>query len=105
MEDQPQTAKTQQQVQQQVKVQTRNLSVFYGRQVGIRDINIEVFSGEVLACIGPSGCGKSTFLRCLNRMNDEVPGARVEGTVLLEGQDIYAPGVDLAELRRRVGMV
>ncbi len=91
--------------ERQVKIQTRNLSVYYGKQVGIRDVSLDVYQGEVLACIGPSGCGKSTFLRCLNRMNDEIPSARVEGTVLLDGQDIYAPGVDLADLRRRVGMV
>ena len=89
----------------QVKIRTRGLSVYYGKQVGIKDVTLEVYHGEVLACIGPSGCGKSTFLRCLNRMNDEIPVARVEGTVLLDDQDIYAPGVDLADLRRRVGMV
>jgi phosphate transport system ATP-binding protein len=60
---------------------------------------------EITALIGPSGCGKSTFLRCLNRMNDTIPGTRIEGRVLLDGQDIYAPGTDVVDLRRRVGMV
>jgi phosphate transport system ATP-binding protein len=87
------------------KIRVRGLSVYYGNQPGLRNVSLDVLPNKILACIGPSGCGKSTFLRCLNRMNDEIPGARVEGEVRLDGQDIYAPGVNLAELRRRVGMV
>ncbi|MCD6351017.1 MAG: phosphate ABC transporter ATP-binding protein [Armatimonadetes bacterium] len=87
------------------KVETRNLNVYYGNFHALHNVNLDVYAREILACIGPSGCGKSTFLRCLNRMNDEVLGARVEGQVLIDGQDIYGPGVDLGDLRRRVGMV
>jgi phosphate transport system ATP-binding protein len=66
---------------------------------------MEVSERQITALIGPSGCGKSTYLRCLNRMNDTIPGTRVEGRVLLDGQDIYGPGIDVVDLRRRVGMV
>ena len=71
----------------------------------LEDINVKVLPNQVTALIGPSGCGKSTFLRSLNRMNDIVPGARVEGSVRIDGHDIYAPSVDVVDLRRRVGMV
>jgi phosphate transport system ATP-binding protein len=85
--------------------QVEGLDFFYGTAQALFDISLGIKSRSVTALIGPSGCGKSTFLRCLNRMNDTIPGARVEGQILLEGEDIYAPGADLAELRRRVGMV
>jgi phosphate transport system ATP-binding protein len=83
----------------------RNLNFYYGRFKALQDINLTIFQNQVTALIGPSGCGKSTFLRCLNRMNDLIPGTRVEGELLLDTQDIYAPSLDVVELRRRVGMV
>ena len=83
----------------------RHLNVWYGHQHVLYDINIAIPRHRVTAIIGPSGCGKSTFLRTLNRMNDLIPTARVEGEVLLDGQDIYGPDVDPTQLRRRVGMV
>jgi phosphate transport system ATP-binding protein len=83
----------------------RNLDFYYGSFHALKDINLDIKSRSVTALIGPSGCGKSTFLRCLNRMNDTIPGTRIEGQILLEGQDIYSLDVDLADLRRRVGMV
>ncbi len=81
------------------------LDMYYGSFRALRDINLEVRRNAVTALIGPSGSGKSTLLRCFNRMNDLVPGARVEGQVLFNGEDIYAPGVDPTEIRLRVGMV
>jgi phosphate transport system ATP-binding protein len=88
-----------------VTFQVANLDFYYGDFKALIDINIDIKSQSVTALIGPSGCGKSTFLRCLNRMNDTIPNTRVEGQILLDGIDIYAEDVDLAELRRRVGMV
>ncbi|HXN31770.1 MAG TPA: phosphate ABC transporter ATP-binding protein PstB [Polyangiaceae bacterium] len=88
-----------------VKMRARGLWVRYGEKVGIKDVTIDVHANEVLALIGPSGCGKSTFLRSLNRMNDTVPGIRVEGQVELDGDQIYGPDVDPVLVRRRVGMV
>jgi len=85
--------------------QVEALNFFYGPSQALFNISLEIKSRSVTALIGPSGCGKSTFLRCLNRMNDTIPGARVEGQILLEGENIYAQDTDLAELRRRVGMV
>jgi phosphate transport system ATP-binding protein len=81
------------------------VSVTYGSVLALRDVNLGIPRQGVTALIGPSGCGKSTLLRSLNRMNDLVAGARLEGSVTLDGADIHAPGVDLADLRRRVGMV
>lgn len=89
----------------QLSFQVKNLNFFYGSFQALTDINIVIKSRSITALIGPSGCGKSTFLRCLNRMNDTIPGVRVEGEILLDGEDIYAPNVDLADLRKRVGMV
>ncbi|MCS7220126.1 MAG: phosphate ABC transporter ATP-binding protein PstB [Anaerolineae bacterium] len=83
----------------------RNLSVRYYGRPALRDIHIEIPRHRITAIIGPSGCGKSTFLRCLNRMNELIPGSQVQGQVLLDGQDIYAPEIDPVEVRRRVGMV
>jgi phosphate transport system ATP-binding protein len=83
----------------------RDLNFFYGAKQVLRSVNINIAARQVTALIGPSGCGKSTFLRCLNRMNDTIAGTRVEGQILLEGKDIYASGLDLAELRQQVGMV
>ncbi|MGD9608291.1 MAG: phosphate ABC transporter ATP-binding protein PstB [Desulfovibrionaceae bacterium] len=87
------------------KMAAKGLDFYYGRFKALQEINLDIPQNQVTALIGPSGCGKSTFLRCLNRMNDLIPGARVEGQVLLDGQDIYAPSLDVVELRRRVGMV
>jgi len=84
---------------------SRNLNFYYGTAKALDDITIDIPQNQVSALIGPSGCGKSTFLRCLNRMNDLIPGTRVEGTIQLDGEDIYAPSVDVVDLRRRVGMV
>ena len=81
------------------------LSLFYGEQQALSDIDMQIPEREVTAFIGPSGCGKSTLLRCFNRMNDLIDGVRVTGHVHLDGHDIFAPEVDAAQLRRRVGMV
>ena len=83
----------------------RDLDFYYGSWLALNQINMDIYAQHVTALIGPSGCGKSTFLRCLNRMNDTIPGTRVIGNIRLNDQDIYAPEVDLAHLRQRVGMV
>jgi phosphate transport system ATP-binding protein len=88
-----------------VKIDVSGLDFYYGPRRVLEDIHVGIRSNLVTALIGPSGCGKSTFLRTLNRMNDIVPGARVEGSVRIDEQDIYAPSVDVVDLRRRVGMV
>jgi len=82
-----------------------NLDMYYGAFRALRDINLDVHRNAVTALIGPSGSGKSTLLRCINRMNDLVPGTRIEGEILFNGENIYAPGVDPAEIRLRIGMV
>jgi phosphate transport system ATP-binding protein len=87
------------------KFDVRNLSFWYGRTQALFQISLSIPEQSVLALIGPSGCGKSTFLRILNRMNDLIEGTRVEGEVLLDDEDIYRRGMDLVDLRRRVGMV
>jgi phosphate transport system ATP-binding protein len=87
------------------KISVRNMNFYYGSQQALFDVSLNIEERIVTAFIGPSGCGKSTFIRTLNRMNDVIPGTRVEGNVLIDGQDIYAPGTDVVELRRRVGMV
>lgn len=86
-------------------IRSQNVNFYYGEKKALSQINIDILPRHITALIGPSGCGKSTFLRCINRMNDTIPGTRMEGQIQLDGQDIYAPGVDLANLRRRVGMV
>jgi len=83
----------------------RDLAVHYGQTTAISGVSLEIYRNYITAMIGPSGCGKSTFIRCLNRMNDLVPGARIDGQVLYRGQDIYGDGVDPVEVRRRIGMV
>ena len=83
----------------------RNLNFYYGKSKALHDVSMEILPQRVTALIGPSGCGKSTFLRCLNRMNDTIPGTRTEGQVLFDGMDIYAPETNVTLLRRRVGMV
>ena len=87
------------------KVAVENLNFFYGRTQALNGITVEIPEHMVMAFIGPSGCGKTTFLRTLNRMNDVIPGTRVEGTVTIDGQNIYTPGADVVDLRRKVGMV
>jgi phosphate transport system ATP-binding protein len=87
------------------KMETRQLSFYYAAHQVLKGIDLKVKQNQITAFIGPSGCGKSTFLRVLNRMNDIIPGARAEGQVLLDGQNIYAPGVDVVEVRKKVGMV
>ena len=87
------------------KISVRNLNFYYGRVQALFNISLDIQERVVTAFIGPSGCGKSTFIRTLNRMNDVIPGTRVEGEVIIEGHNIYAPGTDVVELRRKVGMV
>ena len=93
------------QAQTPVKVHVEKLNFFYGPKRALTNISIDMRANRVTAFIGPSGCGKSTFLRTLNRMNDITPGTRVEGTIAIDGQDIYGPGTDVVSLRRKVGMV
>ena len=83
----------------------RELDAFYGRAAAIRGVHLEIPARQVTAIIGPSGCGKSTFIRCLNRMNDTIPGFRTAGTVLYHDTDLYGPGIDAVAVRRRIGMV
>ncbi|MEO6496039.1 MAG: phosphate ABC transporter ATP-binding protein PstB [Solirubrobacteraceae bacterium] len=83
----------------------RDLGVSYSGQVAVEDISLEIYRNEITAFIGPSGCGKSTILRCLNRMNDLIPGATVQGNVLYHGQDLYLKAVDAVQVRKRIGMV
>ncbi|MFQ6100408.1 MAG: phosphate ABC transporter ATP-binding protein PstB [Anaerolineae bacterium] len=87
------------------KLEIRDLRFYYDDFEALHDISMCIEEQRITAFIGPSGCGKSTFLRCFNRMNDTIPGTRIEGEVLLDGRDIYAPDVDVVELRQRVGMV
>ncbi len=87
------------------KMRARGVDVYYGNKKAIDSVDIDVYTEYVTAFIGPSGCGKSTFLRSLNRMNDTIPSARVTGTIELDGEDIYASGMDVVQLRARVGMV
>ena len=86
-------------------IEARDLNVYYGAFRAVKDVNLKIHPNKITALIGPSGCGKSTVLRSFNRMNDLVPSARVTGQVLFEGRDLYAPGVDAVEVRRRIGMV
>ncbi len=88
-----------------IKMSAKRLEVFYGSNRAIKGVDLDVTKNEITALIGPSGCGKSTFLRALNRMHDLTPTARVQGSVFLDEQDIYGPGVDLVSVRQRVGMV
>jgi len=88
-----------------VKIETRGLHFYYGSTQALKNINIPIRSQQITALIGPSGCGKSTFLRTLNRMNELIPHTRIEGTVTLDGQDIYQSSMDVVSLRQKVGMV
>jgi phosphate transport system ATP-binding protein len=87
------------------KIEVDQLNFYYGKTQALKDISIKIPERQVMAFIGPSGCGKTTFLRTLNRMNDVIAATRVEGTVTIDGEDIYAPGADVVDLRRKVGMV
>ncbi len=87
------------------KIEVRGFSFFYGAFQALKELNLGIRENKITALIGPSGCGKSTFLRCLNRMNDTIRGVHAEGEVLLDGRNIYAPNVDVVELRQRIGMV
>jgi phosphate transport system ATP-binding protein len=89
----------------ETKIETKNLDLFYGDFLALKDINITIPHRNVTAIIGPSGCGKSTLLRCFNRMNDLVEHIKVQGKIFIEGQDILDPATDLIHLRRKVGMV
>lgn len=86
-------------------IEAQKVNFFYGQTQALRNVSLDMRPRRVTALIGPSGCGKSTFLRCLNRMNDLIDGTRIEGRVAIDGQDIYAPEVDVVELRKSVGMV
>lgn len=88
-----------------LKIQTKELNFYYGKVQALKRVSLDIKEHQITALIGPSGCGKTTFLRLLNRMNDIIPGIRLEGKVLLDGQNIYAPEVDVVEVRKRVGMV
>ncbi|HEX9453786.1 MAG TPA: phosphate ABC transporter ATP-binding protein PstB [Candidatus Binatia bacterium] len=90
---------------EEIRLKVEDLSIFYGDFRAVKDVNMSVKTNHVTSIIGPSGCGKSTFIRCLNRMHEVTPGGRVQGKVLLDGQDLYGAGVDPVDVRRRVGMV
>ena len=81
------------------------LSLYYGKTKALKEINLDISKKRITSFIGPSGCGKSTLIRCLNRLNDLIESVTIEGSIQIDGQDIYAPSVDVTELRRRVGMV
>jgi len=88
-----------------IKIRARDVQVYYADNHAIKDVDVDILDKTVTAFIGPSGCGKSTFLRCINRMNDTIDIARIEGEILLDGQDIYDPSIDPVQLRAKVGMV
>ena len=88
-----------------VKIQVEDLSLYYGEKKALNGISLQIPSNKVTALIGPSGCGKSTFLRCINRMNDLIPGVKITGEMLVEGVDIYDKDVDVVNIRKKIGMV
>lgn len=88
-----------------IKIRVKGFNFFYGKDKALKDINMDIYRNQVLGIIGPSGCGKSTFLRSINRMNDVITGVRYEGSITLDGKNILAPGVDVVDIRRNVGMV
>ena len=92
-------------MEQKTKISVKDLHLYYGENHALKGVNMEIRPNAVTAFIGPSGCGKSTFLKTLNRMNDLVDNVRIEGTVLLDGENIYGPGVDTTILRKKIGMV
>ena len=93
------------QTKEEIKVEVKNLNLFYGEKQALNSINMDIYTKKITALIGPSGCGKSTFLRCINRMNDLVPSCRVEGFIGIDGHDIYDKSIDVVAVRKRVGMV
>jgi phosphate transport system ATP-binding protein len=101
----PRRPQREQRTERQAIFQLEDVTVSYGAKAAVRDISFDVGRHEITALIGPSGCGKSTVIRCLNRMNDLIPSARVEGSVLYHGQDLYGASVDAVEVRKRIGMV
>ena len=103
--DVAQTRKEIQPGPREVVFDIQDLTVNYGRLTAISGVDLQIYRNVITAIIGPSGCGKSTFIRCLNRMNDLVPGARIDGQILYQDADLYASGVDPVEVRRRIGMV
>jgi phosphate transport system ATP-binding protein len=92
-------------VEEEVKMEIRNYSLYYGKFLALGDITMDISANKITAIIGPSGCGKSTLLRSLNRMNDLVPNVQTEGQIYLDGENLYSPGVDIVNIRRRIGMV
>ena len=88
-----------------VKISTKDLNLYYGANHALKNVSLDLYANKITAFIGPSGCGKSTYLKTLNRMNDLVPNVKIEGKVLLDGEDIYDPKVDTTILRKKVGMV
>jgi phosphate transport system ATP-binding protein len=88
-----------------MKIVSRDVNVFYGEKQALFGVSLDIPDSQVTSLIGPSGCGKSTYLRCLNRMNDVIEGCRVEGSIVMDGEDIYDPALDVVQLRARVGMV
>lgn len=88
-----------------VKISTQHLDLYYGQNHALKDINLDIYEKKITAFIGPSGCGKSTYLKTLNRMNDLIDSVRIEGTILLDDEDIYSPQVDTTLLRKKIGMV
>lgn len=88
-----------------IKISTRHLNLYYGTNHALKDVSLNLYSNKITAFIGPSGCGKSTYLKTLNRMNDLIPGVKIEGEVLLDGENIYDPRVDTTLLRKKIGMV
>ena len=92
-------------MEKKIKIQVRDLNLYYGQNHALHGVNMDIKENSVTALIGPSGCGKSTFLKCINRMNDLVDNVRIEGSIELDGENIYAPSVDTTVLRKKVGMV
>src|SRR5687768_2623417 len=86
-------------------IELQDVSIFYGSKLAVKDVSLPIVKDKITAFIGPSGCGKSTVLRAINRMNDLIPGARLQGKVIYRDQNLYAPGIDPVEVRRRIGMV
>jgi ABC-type methionine transport system ATPase subunit len=88
-----------------IAIEARRLNIYYGNFLAVKDVDLQIAKNKVTAIIGPSGCGKSTMIRAFNRMNELVPGSRMEGEILFDGQNIYEPGVDPVKVRRHIGMV